>query len=309
MDRAIDVVVAGAGPVGLLTAIELTLGGARVRVLERLTAPSTTLKALGVGPLGVEALQRRGMGAAIEAAEARSLAAMDRVPGQAGGGLRGAKFSGHFGFLFIRRDPQAEPDRRMRAVDQQGLEAMLIDRAAALGVDLRRGCTLTGFTEAADGVEVTWTAPAGDGRVRCAYLVGCDGGRSAVRKMAGFAFPGTPPTLTMYQAIADLDDPAGALCRSAGTAGRGRLRPRAVPAPAVHAGFQRPAGRPARRPSRATRSRPCCAGSAARMSASRESRPRTGGPTTRASSTPTAGAACCWPATRRMSTRPSAARA
>ncbi|KTS08124.1 FAD-binding monooxygenase [Methylobacterium radiotolerans] len=211
MDRAIDVVVAGAGPVGLLTAIELTLGGARVRVLERLTAPSTTLKALGVGPLGVEALQRRGMGAAIEAAEARSLAAMDRVPGQAGGGLRGAKFSGHFGFLFIRRDPQAEPDRRMRAVDQQGLEAMLIDRAAALGVDLRRGCTLTGFTEAADGVEVTWTAPAGDGRVRCAYLVGCDGGRSAVRKMAGFAFPGTPPTLTMYQAIADLDDPAGAL--------------------------------------------------------------------------------------------------
>ncbi|MBL7590107.1 FAD-dependent monooxygenase, partial [Escherichia coli] len=77
--------------------------------------------------------------------------------------------------------------------------------------DLRRGCTLTGFTEAADGVEVTWTAPAGDGRVRCAYLVGCDGGRSAVRKMAGFAFPGTPPTLTMYQAIADLDDPAGAL--------------------------------------------------------------------------------------------------
>ncbi|MEE7494091.1 FAD-dependent monooxygenase [Methylobacterium oryzae] len=211
MGQPVDVVVAGAGPVGLLAALELTLGGARVRVLERLAEPSTTIKALGVGPLGVEALQRRGMAAAIEAAEARSLAAMDRSPGQIGGGLRGAKFSGHFGFLFIRRDAQAEPDRRMRAVDQQSLEAMLIGRAEALGIDLRRGCTLTDFTETADGVEVAWTSPAGSERVRCAYLLGCDGGRSAVRKMAGFAFPGTPPTLTMYQAIADLDDPAGVL--------------------------------------------------------------------------------------------------
>jgi 2-polyprenyl-6-methoxyphenol hydroxylase-like FAD-dependent oxidoreductase len=71
-----DVVVVGAGPVGLLTAIELTLGGARVLVLERLAAPSLITKALAIGPLGIEALQRRGMSAAIANAEERAFAAM-----------------------------------------------------------------------------------------------------------------------------------------------------------------------------------------------------------------------------------------
>jgi hypothetical protein len=54
---------------------------------------------------------------------------------------------------------------------------------------------------------VEWTAPAGGERIRCAYLVGCDGGRSAIRKMAGFDFPGTAPTMTMYQVIAEIDHP------------------------------------------------------------------------------------------------------
>jgi 2-polyprenyl-6-methoxyphenol hydroxylase-like FAD-dependent oxidoreductase len=72
----ISVVVVGAGPVGLLTAIELTLGGVRVLVLERLAAASLDIKAGGLGPLGLEALERRGMAAAIAAVEARSFAAM-----------------------------------------------------------------------------------------------------------------------------------------------------------------------------------------------------------------------------------------
>jgi 2-polyprenyl-6-methoxyphenol hydroxylase-like FAD-dependent oxidoreductase len=72
----ISVVVVGAGPVGLLTAIELTPGGVRVLVLERLAAASLDIKAGGLGPLGLEALERRGMAAAIAAAEARSFAAM-----------------------------------------------------------------------------------------------------------------------------------------------------------------------------------------------------------------------------------------
>jgi 2-polyprenyl-6-methoxyphenol hydroxylase-like FAD-dependent oxidoreductase len=63
--ETVDVVVVGAGPVGLLTAIELTLGGVRVLVLERLAASSAAMKALSLGPLGSEALQRRGMSAAI----------------------------------------------------------------------------------------------------------------------------------------------------------------------------------------------------------------------------------------------------
>jgi 2-polyprenyl-6-methoxyphenol hydroxylase-like FAD-dependent oxidoreductase len=80
MIEQVDVVVVGAGPVGLLTAIELTLGGARVLVLERLAAPSMVLKAGGIGPLGIEALRRRGMAAAIDAAQARTVAAMAKCP-------------------------------------------------------------------------------------------------------------------------------------------------------------------------------------------------------------------------------------
>src|SRR5271156_1690877 len=84
IDVVTDVVVVGAGPVGLLTAIELSLGGVDVLVLERLATPSMVLKAGGIGPLGIEALQRRGMAAAIAAAEARSLAIMTQYTGQNG---------------------------------------------------------------------------------------------------------------------------------------------------------------------------------------------------------------------------------
>ncbi len=207
MDDAIDVVVVGAGPVGLLAAIELTLGGARVLVLERLAAANTASKALGVGPLGSEALARRGMGAALAAAEARVLAARQQVPEPAGVGPR-PKFSGHFaGLLFTPDEARAEPERRARLVDQHAIELMLSDRAGALGIDVRRACAVTHMVQRADGVDVGWTAPSGDGQTRCAYLVGCDGGRSPVRKMAGFAFPGSDPTLTMYTAVVTLDHP------------------------------------------------------------------------------------------------------
>jgi 2-polyprenyl-6-methoxyphenol hydroxylase-like FAD-dependent oxidoreductase len=210
MEKAIDVVVVGAGPVGLLTAVELALGGVRVLVLERLAAASMTLKAGGIGPLGIEALQRRGMAAAIAAAEVRSFAAIKKSTEQRGPDVRGGgpKYSGHFaGLALIRADAQKEPERRMRLVDQQAAEAMLADRARALGIEVRRDCDVTGFVQEADGVDVEWASPAGGGRVRCSYLVGCDGGRSPVRKTAGFAFPGTPPTMTMYQATAEIDHP------------------------------------------------------------------------------------------------------
>ncbi|WP_109125602.1 FAD-dependent monooxygenase [Dyella sp. C11] len=207
--KSIDVVVVGAGPVGLLTAIELTLAGASVLVLERLATPSPAMKAMALGPLACEALQRRGMGAAIAGEEARNLAVMQQFTEQNGADWRArmGKYSGHFAGLLIRKDAQREPQRRVRAVNQQGLEAMLGERARALGIDVRRECDVTGLEADDDGVTVTWASPAGEQRLRCAYLVGCDGGRSPVRKMAGFAFPGTAPTTTFYQVMADIDHP------------------------------------------------------------------------------------------------------
>src|SRR5579863_3986346 len=104
MNTEIDVIVVGAGPVGLLTAIELTLAGARVLVLERLASPSTVLKAGGVGSLGIEALQRRGMASAIAAAQVRNFAGMN-TSGQKEPGPRslGSRYSGHFAGLILIR--------------------------------------------------------------------------------------------------------------------------------------------------------------------------------------------------------------
>ena len=206
MEKQVDVVIVGAGPVGLLTAIELTLGGVRVLVLERLAAASLDMKAGGLGPLGLEALERRGMAAAIAAAEARSFAAM----AQAGVDPRakGSKYSGHFaGLSLIRKDAQKEPQRRSRPVDQQALEAMLADRAHALGIEVRRECDVIGLVQQVDGVDVAWASATGGGHLRCAYLVGCDGGRSFIRKMAGFDFRGTDPSSTFFQAVAQIDHP------------------------------------------------------------------------------------------------------
>jgi 2-polyprenyl-6-methoxyphenol hydroxylase-like FAD-dependent oxidoreductase len=164
---------------------------------------------LSVGPLGGEALQRRGMAAAIAAEEALSFAAMRAFAEQAEASLpgRGSKISGHFAGLLIRMDAQREPERRPRLVSQQSVEAMLADRARSLGIEVRRACDVIGFVEQAHGIEVEWASPTGADHIRCSYLVGCDGGRSSIRKSAGFDFPGTPPTMTMYLAVAEFDPP------------------------------------------------------------------------------------------------------
>ena len=211
-DVVTDVVVVGAGPVGLLTAIELSLGGVDVLVLERLAAPSLVLKAGGIGPLGIEALQRRGM--AIAAAQVRNFAGIDTsAQKEPGPRSLGSRYSGHFaGLILIRTDAQKEPDRRGSPVDQQAIEAVLADRARSLGIEVRRECDVTGLMQHADRVDVALMSKAGEvkngeGHIRCSYLVGCDGGRSSIRKMAGFDFEGSDPTLTMYQALAEVDHP------------------------------------------------------------------------------------------------------
>src|SRR5271154_2849790 len=98
-----DVVVVGAGPVGLLTAIELSLGGVDVLGLERLAAPRMVLKAGGIGPLGIEALQRRGMAAAIASAQVRNFAGMatSAAPKEPGPRSLGSRYTGHFAGLIL----------------------------------------------------------------------------------------------------------------------------------------------------------------------------------------------------------------
>jgi 2-polyprenyl-6-methoxyphenol hydroxylase-like FAD-dependent oxidoreductase len=193
-----DVVVVGAGPTGLLLASELVLGGAKVVVLERLKEIDRTEKAGGLGVLAAEALVRRGLGPALDAAEA---ATQERSGTRAPNVDRMEKVGGHFArLLHIDQSRQREPDRRFRAVDQQQLEGILNEHARTVGVELRRGTPLTAMRVADHGVVVNET-------IEAAWLVGCDGGRSPVRKLAGFAFEGTEPTVLGRQAVVEVDHP------------------------------------------------------------------------------------------------------
>lgn len=200
-----DVVIVGAGPVGLFLAIELATAGVKPLVLERLVEPDRTIKAAAVGVVAVEAMERRGFSAALQAATRAQLELM-RPQLQARFGATGAKKrpGGHFSGLFlIDQELQRDPERHLRPVPQEVLERMLNARAAELGIEVRRGVTLEGFEPHEQGVAVSTSA----GALATKYLVGCDGGRSRVRKLAGFEFPGTDPTITGYQAVIEFDAP------------------------------------------------------------------------------------------------------
>jgi pentachlorophenol monooxygenase len=200
--RLHDVVIAGAGPVGLFLACELALAKLDVLVLERADSPDTPLKAppLGIRGLSVatgEALHRRGL--------------LDELIAAVPGAPRKAQ-AGHFAGIAL--DPAKidlsgwkyrlpNPASNNFAADMASVESVLTARAVALGVDIRRGHAVTGLDDHGDAV----TVQAGARSFRATWLVGCDGGRSAVRKLANFEFPGTEPEFTAYSALVDIADP------------------------------------------------------------------------------------------------------
>ena len=199
-----DVLIVGAGPVGLFLAIELATAGVQPLVLERLVEPDRTLKAASVGAVAAEALERRGFARALEAEHRATLARMAPALKARFGSGPVKKPGGHFSAIFsIDQDLQRDPERHLRAVPQEALEKVLNARAHELGIELRRGTTLEGFEQDSAGVSVQTSA----GPLRAKYLIGCDGGRSRVRKLAGFAFPGTDPSITGYQVVAEFDAP------------------------------------------------------------------------------------------------------
>jgi 2-polyprenyl-6-methoxyphenol hydroxylase-like FAD-dependent oxidoreductase len=204
-----DVVVAGAGPVGLMVAGELALRGVRVLVAERLAEPDPTIKAGAINVPTAEALDRRGLvPRVLEAQQAQQAQILQflRSQGRAAPAMPKKPFVGHFGAIWLDADnlaggddPWAShgPAAHLNMLSQAQLEAILAGHAAALGAEIRRGVTLTGFAAGSSGVRVEL----GDEVVDAGWLVGADGGRSLVRKLAGFDFPGTDPRITGHQAI------------------------------------------------------------------------------------------------------------
>lgn len=169
-----DVLVVGAGPVGLLLAAELRLGGLSVTVLERLAEPSGFSKAFGFGGRSLDLFDQRGL--------------LDRLPPDAH-----RWHNGHFGglptWLSYERLPTAHP--YVVRIAQQHTEAILAEHVTELGADIRRGHEVTALSQDEHQVSATVDSPQGTYTVTASYLVGCDGGRSTVRKLAGIDFPGS----------------------------------------------------------------------------------------------------------------------
>uniref|UniRef100_A0A7L6B5W0 Rifampin monooxygenase n=1 Tax=Micromonospora robiginosa TaxID=2749844 RepID=A0A7L6B5W0_9ACTN len=168
----IDVIVVGAGPTGLMLAAELRLHDVRVVVLERDAEPTRVVRSLGMHVRSIEVLDQRGL---LE----RFLAAGHTV-------RRGGYFAG------IAKEWPTGMDSAhdyILGIPQPVTERLLAEHAVEVGAEIRRGHELVGLSQ--DGDEVTVELADGT-RLRSRWLVGCDGGRSTVRKLLGVGFPGEP---------------------------------------------------------------------------------------------------------------------
>jgi 2-polyprenyl-6-methoxyphenol hydroxylase-like FAD-dependent oxidoreductase len=180
-----SVVIAGGGPTGLMLAAELALAKVDVVVLER--RPSQELagsRAGGLHARTIEILDQRGVAERFLAAGETAQAA---------------------GFALNILDISDFPTRHPYALGlfQNKIERILAEWVLELDVPIRYGVEATGFAQDEEGVEVTLSE--GD-PIRAAYLVGCDGGRSRIRKEAGIEFPGWDATTSALIAEVEMSE-------------------------------------------------------------------------------------------------------
>lgn len=191
-----QVIVVGAGPVGLLLAGELRLGGAHVAVLERRTAPITESRASTLHARTMEIFDQRGLLGAL--------------------GTPASETKGHFGGIPLDFGRLESRYPGLWKVLQLRTEAVLWQWASGLGADLRRGHELTALTQHPGHVEAEILGPDGSMRLRAPYLVGCDGEDSTVRRLAGFGFPGADASRELLRAdVAGISIPDRRFQRSA----------------------------------------------------------------------------------------------
>jgi 3-(3-hydroxy-phenyl)propionate hydroxylase len=179
------VVIAGGGPTGLMLAGELALAGVDVAIVERRAGPELVgSRAGGLHARTIEVLDQRGIA--------------DRFLSQ-GQTYQSVRFH------MIPLDISDFPTRHnyVLGLGQIHIERILAEWVGELAVPVYRGREVTGFTQDETGVDIALS----DGRsLRAAYLVGCDGGRSVIRKAAGIAFPGWDPTTSWLIAEVETEE-------------------------------------------------------------------------------------------------------
>lgn len=167
-----DVVVAGAGPTGLMLAHELALAGVDVVVLERLHERTELSKALNLQPRTAEVLELRGL---LDGAEERSFATVR---------------DGHFAMIPVGYDGWDTRFPFQLGIPQAEVEQYLEERLATQGTKVLRGAEVIDFVQDKNSVSVRYRTDSGENMLYAKFLVGCDGTRSVVRKGLGLDFPG-----------------------------------------------------------------------------------------------------------------------
>src|SRR5439155_19222383 len=179
------VAIAGGGPTGLMLAAELALAGIDVAIVERRASQDLPgSRAGGLSSRTIEVFDQRGIA--------------DRF-------LAEGQVAQVAGFASVRLDISDFPTRHYYglALWQKHIERILAGWVGELPVTFYRGREVTGFTQDDAGVDI---ALSDSQSLRAQYLVGCDGGRSLVRKAAGIEFPGCDPTTSSLLAEGEMTE-------------------------------------------------------------------------------------------------------